>query len=264
MQQSFPTVKLSENYDDVILTPEETASALREARAEKHHKMKIEDYRRKIQEVRKYPVLDAEQLQAFALKRSYTQFKVEYTIDDDNRNIFNQLSYYFSGDERFEGDLNKRILLFGSVGTGKTLLMKMFSENHIQSYVVVPARNIVDSYLNDLTNGVDEYEVGTILRTATLHSVALGTSVFGHEKFGRCIDDLGTETNPLKHYGTEYNVIADIILKTYDFNTIRSPHITTNLSAEQIEQNYGTRFKDRLREMYNLIIFPSTAKSRRK
>ncbi len=33
-------------------------------------------------------------------------------------------------------------------------------------------------------------------------------------------------------------------------------HVTTNLSGDQIEENYGTRVRSRMREMFNMIILP--------
>lgn len=40
-------------------------------------------------------------------------------------------------------------------------------------------------------------------------------------------------------------------------------HITTNLSATEIEKNYGNRVRSRLREMVNLIAFEKSAQDKR-
>jgi DNA replication protein DnaC len=75
---------------------------------------------------------------------------------------------------------------------------------------------------------------------------------------------LGTEANA-KHYGHEKNVMAEIILNRYDNNLpYHCTHITTNLTADEIKAQYGTRVTDRIREMFNIIKFPVGAKSRRK
>lgn len=37
-------------------------------------------------------------------------------------------------------------------------------------------------------------------------------------------------------------------------------HITTNLSASEIENTYGNRIRSRLRQMFNLIAFNKDAK----
>lgn len=40
-------------------------------------------------------------------------------------------------------------------------------------------------------------------------------------------------------------------------------HITTNLSASEIEKAYGNRVRSRLRQMFNLIAFDSNTKDKR-
>lgn len=71
-----------------------------------------------------------------------------------------------------------------------------------------------------------------------------------------CFDDLRTENN-LKYFGNECNVMAEILLSRYDIFTTKKiqTHITTNLSASEIEKQYGNRVRSRLREMINLIAF---------
>ena len=79
-----------------------------------------------------------------------------------------------------------------------------------------------------------------------------------------CFDDLGLENN-LKYYGNECNVMAEILLSRYDiFISKKNPtHITTNLSASEIETNYGNRVRSRMREMFNLIAYDKTTKDKR-
>ena len=71
-----------------------------------------------------------------------------------------------------------------------------------------------------------------------------------------CFDDLGTENN-LKYFGNECNVMAEVLLSRYDLFISRQliTHITTNLSAPEIEAVYGNRVRSRMREMFNLINF---------
>jgi len=79
-----------------------------------------------------------------------------------------------------------------------------------------------------------------------------------------CFDDLGTENN-LKYYGNECNVMAEILLSRYDiFIAKRIPtHITTNLSASEIETHYGKRVRSRMRELFNLIAYDNNTKDKR-
>ena len=59
----------------------------------------------------------------------------EFIVDDNNRDVLRFLLYYFNGcplaESVFPGrgyKLHKHIMLQGAVGTGKTLLMQIFSE----------------------------------------------------------------------------------------------------------------------------------------
>ncbi len=62
-----------------------------------------------------------------------------------------------------------------------------------------------------------------------------------------CFDDLGSENNT-KYFGNDCNVMAEILLSQYDrFITHGTQtHITTNLSATEIEAFYGNRVRVRL------------------
>lgn len=61
------------------------------------------------------------------------------------------------------------------------------------------------------------------------------------------VDDIGTEPEGVKAFGTELLPIADLIMQRYDsrFPTI----ITTNLSEKGIAEAYGVRVMDRLNEI---------------
>ena len=80
----------------------------------------------------------------------------------------------------------------------------------------------------------------------------------------KCFDYLGTENN-LKYYGNECNVMAEILLSRYDIFTSKKiqTHITTNLSASEIENVYGNRVRSRMREMFNLIAYDKNIKDKR-
>jgi hypothetical protein len=41
-------------------------------------------------------------------------------------------------------------------------------------------------------------------------------------------------------------------------------HLTTNLSATEIETFYGNRVRSRMRESFNLLSFPSDSEDKRK
>lgn len=142
-------------------------------------------------------------------------------------------------------DLNKGILLIGPVGCGKTSLMQVFSFlNEEKKYILRPTREITAEFIQDGFQTIQKY---------------------GKSNKSYCFDDLGVEQS-IKHFGNESNVIAEILLSRYD--SMRSArtltHATTNLNADELEKMYGNRVRSRLREMFNLITFPSTTPDKRK
>ncbi len=67
-------------------------------------------------------------------------------------------------------------------------------------------------------------------------------------------DDLGTENN-LKYFGNECNIVAEILLSRCDLfvNCKLITHLTTNLSASEIEYLYGNRVRSRM-QYYSIKI----------
>ncbi|MFZ1562518.1 MAG: hypothetical protein WAT37_21435 [Saprospiraceae bacterium] len=80
-----------------------------------------------------------------------------------------------------------------------------------------------------------------------------------------CFGDMGTE-DEVKHYGTQTNVLGQIILMRYELFQCRQvhTHFTSNLTAPQIEKYYGERVRSRLGEMCNWIEYKSTSFDKRK
>ncbi len=254
MPSSTPE-KISESkrdFNEVILTDEEAAEALRNARETKFY------FLRKIAYL--------ESLNAPKVFKSFTAQEIENTIratdfvvDAHNENILRLLCFYFSGDERFELEgysLKKGIVLFGGVGVGKTTLMKRFINNQIQSFKVVMCRQVEDIFSQEGDKTLMEY--------SHPQQISVNGNPFGHQHLGICFDDLGTEPES-KYYGKATNVMAEIILNRYDNELpFNMTHITTNLGTKDITARYGSRVTDRMREMFNLIGFETGTPSRRK
>lgn len=206
------------------------------------------------------------QTTSIAPKRTYDQLKThmslnfpKFKIDRFNEDQYDLLLRYFSGCETLldKGlSLNKGICLMGGVGVGKTSLMRMFSSNQVQSYVVRQCLDIAKAFSVNGSSALDEY--------SEPQKTFSGSNIYGHEILGVCFDDLGTE-NDQKHFGNSSNVMADVILRRYDkMNMSRQlTHFTTNLTPRDIEERYGTRVMDRIKEMFNLITFSPGTPSRR-
>lgn len=146
---------------------------------------------------------------------------------------------------------NKGIILSGPVGCGKTSLMFLLnyfcSQNH--SYKIKPCREIAFEFA---TKG---YDILAPYTKKEHKQIKLTTY---------CFDDLGTEKQ-IKHFGNECNVMAEIILSRYDsfIHEKSITHVTTNLSASELEAYYGDRIRSRMRQMFNLIAFDVKSKDKR-
>ncbi len=179
-----------------------------------------------------------------------------FTIQESDHQNFCKLMAYFLKDEpiaqKVNINLNKGILLSGPIGCGKTSIMNLmkFLSPKEHKYFVKPTREISFEFIQD------GYEV--------IHKYARGNLYQTDPKI-ICFDDLGVEKN-LKYYGNECNVMAEILLSRYDLHVTKKivTHCTTNLSASEIETQYGNRVRSRMREMFNLISFDTNSKDKRK
>lgn len=179
-----------------------------------------------------------------------------FKIHEIDYPVVYKLIAYFLRDklscDQFGVNVDKGILLSGPVGCGKTALMnlmKLIAKTE-HKYFLKPCRDISFEFIQD------GYQI--------IHKYSNGKLYHCDPKI-ICFDDLGIENN-LKYYGNECNVMAEIILSRYDiFINKRIPtHMTTNLSASEIETHYGLRVRSRLRELVNLISFDKNTLDKRK
>ncbi len=180
-----------------------------------------------------------------------SHFKI---LESDHPVIYRLVAYFLKDEQaafQFGLDLEKGILLAGPVGCGKTSLMNImkYLTTTEMKYIVKPCRDISFEFINDGYGTIHKYSKGKLYES---------------EPRIYCFDDLGVENN-LKYYGNECNVLAEVILSRYDiFIAKRIPtHITTNLSASEIEQHYGIRVRSRLRQMVNLVPYDKHTKDKR-
>lgn len=183
-------------------------------------------------------------------KKGIELYGNKFKIIKTDHPIIHKLIAYFLKDEpaclQYKIDLNKGIMLSGPVGCGKTSLMNLMKHltPSVHRFSVKPCRDISFEFIKEGYEIIHKYSK-TSPKTI-------------------CFDDLGTENN-LKYFGNECNVMAEILLSRYDLFTSRKlqTHITTNLSASEIEEAYGSRVRSRLRSTLNLIAFDKNAKDKR-
>lgn len=178
-----------------------------------------------------------------------SMFGEHFSIYEEDREIILKLSNYFIRDaencKEFGLDLRKGIILSGPVGCGKTSLMRLlkFIVPFQRPYEVISTRNIVFGFNHLGFKTVEDY----------------GSSGYF------CFDDLGVEPRG-RYFGKDCEVMGEILLSRHDlFQRYKvKTHVTTNLSATELEDRYGQRVRSRMRELFNLLAFDENAKDKRK
>lgn len=258
-----------EDFKDIELSPEEEQEALRKARENKHYAQRLNAYWSQVNTPREIKKYTTDQLKAY-VSASKVPSGGQFKVDKDNERIVTLLCQYFACDSEFEKSvditgtnykLEKGLCLMGNVGLGKTYLMGYFHYNQHASYMMANCRKIEGKWVDQMSN--KEKPLKNVIDYYSTEIDAVDNP-FGHPVLGVCFDDLGTETHPSKSYGEEKNVLAEILMNRYENRLpFKFTHITTNLTTHEIGLQYGTRIKDRFREMFNLIQFGNEAKSRR-
>jgi len=191
-------------------------------------------------------------LEAKGIELYGNHFKI---LETDYPILYNLIAYFLKDQQtcyQLNINLEKGILLTGPIGCGKTSLMNIMKTltpaEH--KFIIKPCRDISFEFIQDGYQIIHKYSIGKLYQS---------------EPRTYCFDDLGTENN-LKYYGNECNVMAEILLSRYDLYISKKlqTHITTNLSASEIETHYGNRVRSRLRQLCNLIAFDNVSKDKRK
>jgi DNA replication protein DnaC len=198
-------------------------------------------------------------------------FKADFVIDKENRQAYEQLFWYFTGQfDHFNGDPYKGILAIGKKGSGKTLAMYVMQHLLIfldksgqlntpefKPYFKIQKCTEIKSDFADQENG----GLKVLKPYKTKHDVF-------------CFDDIGEEIRDQAlaiHYGIQLNVMENILTTRAEMFKIHHTvtHATSNYPIQSTdgvnrywEKFYGDRIADRAREMFNVI--PFMGESRRK
>ena len=178
-------------------------------------------------------------------------------LQEDTEIIVKLIAWFVKDKPQAEStgiDLEKGILLVGPVGCGKTSLMNIsrFLLPAEKRHSMKSCRDVSFEFMKDGHDSFHKYTRGSF------HQQPFEPKTW-------CFDDLGLETN-MNFYGNQCSVMAEILLSRYDLYHAFGmfTHITTNLNSTEIEERYGVRVRSRMREMFNLIAFPSNVLDKRK
>jgi len=179
----------------------------------------------------------------------------DFTIEKDMEEYYINLFCWFKEIPR-GFDLNKGLLICGPIGTGKTLSLRIM-QLIFQNFPIVNTRYIVrDFFAAEVpTTVIDKYGRHSYEKTTSG-----GLNI--EKPKTHCFDDFGLENVNVKNYGNDSNIMEEIILDRYDEFLSRGMKTiaTTNLDAEMIEEFYGVRVRDRLRQMMNYITLEGESK----
>lgn len=188
-------------------------------------------------------------------KRYGENFKI---LTEDHAILLKLLTYAIGDEEgmrKASMHPRKGLLLVGPVGCGKTSLMQLLNNFFPleKRYTIQSSRGITMSFLHHGFQTIAKYTQSSYQFYAS-----------GYRPRVYCFDDIGLE-RPVRYYGNECNVMAEILLSRYDhfINREMLTHLTTNLSATELENIYGNRLRSRMREMFNLVSFKRDAKDKR-
>ncbi|SHI28807.1 hypothetical protein SAMN05443429_1012 [Cruoricaptor ignavus] len=192
-------------------------------------------------------------LREIAMELTHREFLIP---QHERAMVFAALVYFLRDEKAAEAiglDLNKGLMLSGPIGCGKTTLfriMQKFPKNQA-SFGIVSTRKVVSEFMQQGYEILENYSFGQQYN-------------YNRKPIVWCFDDLGAEASS-KYFGNNCNVMAEILLSRYDLFIEKGipTHLTTNLTAAEIEQVYGNRIRSRMREMFNLIGYSAKSTDKR-
>ena len=174
----------------------------------------------------------------------------DFDIDQDNKNVISALFYYFTGNEaqceKNMIDLNKGLFVIGNPGSGKSIMMQIFK---IYTGEILKKNSF--QYFNS-AEIIDEVEVSGI---APLEKFNYNFDGVKPVPITCYIDDISSKIEKVKHYGTEINVISELITMRYNIyqRYKKLSHFSSNIYPNEMTKIYDERIISRLNEMCNII-----------
>lgn len=179
----------------------------------------------------------------------------KFVVDEHNQKVLRFLLYYFNECKLCEEvfpqkhyKMHNHLLLCGKAGTGKTLLMQIFSEylnytNNPHAFYNLSVTQMVNYYT--LHNNLDRYTYNEE-----------GSKGFNPQPVNICLNDIGVESKT--YFGMDTKLLTNEFLHAR--NEIwtaygKHGHVTTNLDVKMLKEEFKDGFGrliDRFKT-YNVI-----------
>lgn len=179
----------------------------------------------------------------------------KFDVDDYNRKVIKFLLYYFNGCPLAEDvfpeehySISKNILLIGEPGTGKTMIMQIFSQYLFMSQ----NENRFDNV--SMTQMMNYYKIHGHIDRFTFNELEDPKASEG-TPHNVCLNDLGLMTEKQKSFGTLLSQITDeFLFARYEiFQQFQKRyHITSNLTVKDLKERFEARLMDRFKS-FNIL-----------
>jgi DNA replication protein DnaC len=236
-----PTAKQKEaarRYAEELARPKEgmrEPSTTEQALAILHH-----EYGKKTSKDFKRPEIryDGAKVIAWSAMKMITNDNV--IVEDENKQVFENMIKYFILDPESSYDLDKGIWLWGNVGRGKDMLMTAMGM--MSRSLRLASRIFYSESCRMIAYNVNDQK-----------SIGYLKQFFEHTWLFR---DLGYEDRQVKVWGNDHPIMEEILVTRYDNFDKRGilTHVTTNVPPDRIMEVYGsTRLDSRAKQMFNFI-----------
>lgn len=155
-----------------------------------------------------------------------------FRLDEIGHEVLKNLYLYGIYDSSGLYDIDKGIVMEGSYGRSKTVLLQAFT--------------------NILYDQTDPFELEFMSSVRFAKAVSENSNIINSMvKRPLIIDDIGKEPKKVKSFGSEVQPLIDLVVERYEEGSIS--FFTTNFNLETLNNHYGEYFSQRLDAMSNWI-----------